>query len=371
MDDAEFFANATEIINDLESELKRVSPGESAGWRALEIGCGTGRLMRVLGRHFREIHGVEPAGFRVDQAFENLRDVANARVHHAENLAGFDEQYFDLIYSLDAPHESLRQIRRVLKNGGLARLRFNGLERTRAEILEFAETEDYQVLALEGSSTRSMWTTWRKQPRGWAQLAQPPSEDGAVRIRRITNAFSSEPLAPCRGRFASIAILAENLPPDAGLNHLRVTIGSSLGSVTYVGAADRSGAQQVRAELPGLEATGLLPVQLHWLERPISPPATLRVIPPPPLVPRVISLPRRAESRSLKMTVEEMGRPDELEVAIDGRPVDGLTCVCTDARPQRFEVSFEVPEEIAPGKHELQVRFGRRRLAPGTLDVLA
>ena len=59
----------------------------------------------------------------------------------------------------------------------------------------------------------------------------------------------------------------ENLPPDAGLNQLRVTIGSSLGAVTSIGPVERAGWQQIRVDLPELEATGLLPVQLFWLDR--------------------------------------------------------------------------------------------------------
>ena len=47
------------------------------------------------------------------------------------------------------------------------------------------------------------------------------------------------------------------------------------------------GLQQVNVILPELEATGLLPVEIRWLGRRISPPATLRVIPPGPSVPRI------------------------------------------------------------------------------------
>ena len=58
-DDAGFFATATETINALEAELRRVPMAERAGWKALEIGCGPGRLMRPMSRHFLEIHGVD------------------------------------------------------------------------------------------------------------------------------------------------------------------------------------------------------------------------------------------------------------------------------------------------------------------------
>ena len=112
------------------------------------------------------------------------------------------------------------------------------------------------MLALEGVSTQYMWTTWRKQPAGWldeqqarafeAQSAKPADEQAMdaqtpARIRRITNASSSEPVAPCRGRFASISIWVENLPADAGLHHLRVTVGDSFGTVRLYRSAGQPG----------------------------------------------------------------------------------------------------------------------------------
>ena len=42
-----------------------------------------------------------------------------------------------------------------------------GARFTSSEILEFTELHDFQLLALEGAGTQYMWTTWRKQPRGW------------------------------------------------------------------------------------------------------------------------------------------------------------------------------------------------------------
>ena len=111
----------------------------------------------------------------------------------------------------------------------------------------------------------------------------------------------------------------------------------------------------------------------------IAPPAVLRVIPPGPSVPRVAAITdgvnlvseRRIETRSVKMTIEEISRPDEIEARVGGLPVEGLEYFCTDPRPQRFEVNFRLPEEILPGRHDLQVLIGRRKLAPISLEVTA
>src|SRR4051794_18668879 len=108
----------------------------------------------------------------------------------------------------------MREVQRVLKPGGLARLQLNGLPLglddqyttwsgapfSQSGILAFAPQSDLQVLVLEGVITQYMWTTWRKQPKGWQTtqdartFAELPS-----RIRRIANANISDPLAPSRG----------------------------------------------------------------------------------------------------------------------------------------------------------------------------
>jgi hypothetical protein len=105
----------------------------------------------------------------------------------------------------------------------------------------------------------------------------------------------------------------------------------------------------------------------------------LRVIPPGPSVPRLASVTdgvnlvsdKRIETRSVKMTLEEIARPDEIEAHISGRFVEGLDYFCVDPRPQKFEVNFRLPEEIKPGRHELVVQIGRRKLAPVALEVTA
>ena len=404
-DDAEFFATATEVINGLEWELRRVPLEKRGDWRALEIGCGPGRLMRPMARHFVEIHGVDVSDEMIALAKEKLRDLPNAFPHvsNGSSLAEFADESFDFVYSYavfqhipsrDVVFEYLRETHRVMKNHALARFQFSGLTRNDAaadtwagarfsssDILEFARLHDFQVLALEGVGTQYMWTTWRKQPRGWFQEkeTQVQEQGETVGIRRITNANSSEPVAPCRGRFASISIWVENLPPDAGLHHLQVTVGSSLGTVCYIGPPDNAGLQQVNVILPELEATGLLPVEIHWLGRRISPPATLRVIPPGPSVPRIrmitdgvnLVADHRIETRHVKMILEEIQRAHEIDISVDGLPVSDLEYFCTDPRPQRFEVNCRLPDAIQPGTRYLQLQIGRRKFPPVAIEVVA
>jgi hypothetical protein len=158
---------------------------------------------------------------------------------------------------------------------------------------------------------------------------------------------------------------------------LQSAVGAYYGTVTYIGPRDNSGIQQVNVLLPNLEETGLLPVSLHWMGQRIAGPAYLRVIPPGPQVPRVLSVTdgvnlcggTRITSRSVKVVIDDLNRPHELAAFLDGRPVEDLELFCTDPRPQRFEVNFRLPENVTDGTHILELVLERRRFAPVTLTV--
>jgi SAM-dependent methyltransferase len=397
----EFFSTATETVQGLELELRRF-PGQGAGrLRALEIGCGPGRLMAPLSRRFRQVHGVDVSDEMVRLARRNLRGFPNAHVHFGDgaSLTAFADESFDFVYSYavfqhipsrEVIFQYLREAYRVLKTGGLIRAQFNGLPQQEgayntwsgvrlaaSDLMEFARERDLQVLALEGVQTQYMWTTWRKQPQGWrARLFENPPGAETV-IRKITNANSSEPVAPASGRYASISLWVHGLPEDCGLPELQSAVGAYYGTVTYIGPRDNSGIQQVNVLLPNLEETGLLPVSLHWMGQRIAGPAYLRVIPPGPQVPRVLSVTdgvnlcggTRITSRSVKVVIDDLNRPHELAAFLDGRPVEDLELFCTDPRPQRFEVNFRLPENVTDGTHILELVLERRRFAPVTLTV--
>jgi ubiquinone/menaquinone biosynthesis C-methylase UbiE len=402
-DDAEFYATATEMVTSLESELRRVPLSERGSWRALEIGCGPGRLMRPMSRHFVEIDGVDVSDEMIAIARQRLSDLPNAHPHHTDgaSLSLFPDETFEFVYSYavfqhipsrEVVVQYLRETHRVLKTGGLARLQFNGLPQgagmsydtwagarfSSNELMEFARENDFQVLALEGAGTQYMWASLRKQPRGWSAAQESREPQAELSIRRITNASSSEPVAPSRGRWATISIWVENLPPDAGLQHLRVLVGTSYGTVTHIGPLIL-GLQQINVVLPELEETGLLPIEVQWFGQRISPPAVLRVIPPGPSVPCVFSVSdgvnlvagKRIETRTIKVTLEEISRPHELEASVDGQPVSDIEFFCVDPRPQKFEVNLRLPEQIGIGPHQLELRMGRRKLAAIAIDVVA
>ncbi|HUA82640.1 MAG TPA: hypothetical protein VMB85_02195, partial [Bryobacteraceae bacterium] len=79
----------------------------------------------------------------------------------------------------------------------------------------------------------------------------------------------------------------------------------------------------------------------------------------------------RIETRNIKMVLEEIQRPEEIDILIDGLPVTDLEYFCTDPRPQRFEVNCRLPEAIAPGTRHLELLVGHRKLPPVPIEVTA
>ena len=233
------------------------------------------------------------------------------------------------------------------------------------------------MLALEGASTQYMWTTWRKRDPGWRPRAREEAGRGErVCVQRITNAHNSEPVAPNRGRFASVSIWVQDLPPDVDLFDLEVRVGGLAARGTYIGPPE-SNVQQINAILSDSDTTGLVPVELLWFGKPLLRDAVLRIIPAGPQVPRIMSVSdgvnllsgTRIETGSVKVTIEEASRIEEFSAAIDGVEIEGMDPFCTDPLPQRWEVNFPLPTGLPPGPHVLDMRLGRRRFAPVRIEV--
>jgi ubiquinone/menaquinone biosynthesis C-methylase UbiE len=391
-----FLATGREVIGAVEWELKRFPPAANRrAWRALEIGCGPGRLMKPLSRDFGEIHGVDVSDEMIRLARERLRDIPHAHVHiAAAGLPQFADDSFDIVYSYavyqhipsrDVVLEYMRETQRVLKPGGIFRGQYNSLPPNpnpntwhgvcfyAGEIRAFTREHGLQLLALEGVGTQYMWTTWRKLPLPTPTTKHPPPV-----IRRITNALSSESLVPNAGRHAAIAIWIVNLPQECDLNTLDVRIDCRSGTLTYIGPPEFGNLQQVNVALPPHTRTGIIPVELLLNDAAICPPSTVRVIPAGPLVPRVISITdginivheNRSTTGSLKVHIEEVQHPEQITATIDGRPVRSLEFMQTDPLPPRYELNFLVPEGLAPGPHTLQLKIGNRALLPNEIDVV-
>src|SRR5436190_22649577 len=107
-DDDEFFATAADVVRALEAELKRLPPGDRRSRRALEIGCGPGRLMRPMSWNFGEIHGVDVSDEMMRLAVETPRKVPNAFPIH-NDVTGLGSDQDDTSAFLES-YDGLQQI---------------------------------------------------------------------------------------------------------------------------------------------------------------------------------------------------------------------------------------------------------------------
>jgi SAM-dependent methyltransferase len=399
--DDEFFASAADVARNLEHELMRLPRATTPrARRALEVGCGPGRLLRPMSPHFGEIHGVDVSDEMIRLAQERFRGSSGVNLHvtNGADLSPLAANYFDFVYSYAVfQHIPSREvvlayfaeISRVLKEEGIARLQLNGLppdgkapntwEGVRfsaEEVAAYARAHDLQLLALEGAGTQYLWTTWRKQPNGWrAGLRHAGSE---ARIERCGDAHTGEPVVPASGRFSYASFWIEELSPDCDLNDLRVTFDGAPGTPCYIGPSEWGGLHQLNVLLPRGVRTGIVPVELLWLGRPLCAPAWLRVIPPGPVVPRVLSVSdgtnllagNRIESGTVKVVLEDLSHPEAVTVTIDARPATDLEWFETDARAGCFELNIRLPAGLNRGSCQIELRQRSRRFPPLVIELV-
>jgi len=397
-DDAEFFATAKDLVGELVGELKRL-PAIPFGRtrRALEIGCGPGRLMRPMSQYFGQIYGVDVSDAMVAMAREKLYDIPHAFPHaiSGSDLKLFPDRHFDFVYSYavfqhipsaEVVFSYLRETVRVLRPGGVARLQLNGLPKSRDgyttwegvrigadEIHAFTREYGVELLALTGVDSQYMWTTWRKPG-----AAAAPAQSGSCRVRAMSNAFSSEQAVPAHGRLACVAASIENLPDGCDLNSLAAFVDGVAGRVSYVGPRERNGFSQINVFLPGGARTGLLPVRIDWLGKQLAAEAFVRVIPPGPAVPRLNSLTdavnlmstHRIESGLVKVSIEEVDAIEGFNATVDGVPVERVETFRADPLTERWEVNFGIPEAVGAGARSLEIRLGARILAKMEIEVV-
>ena len=261
---------------------------------------------------------------------------------------------------------ALREATRLLRENGILSARFPKLF-SAGELTDLARDLDFQVLAHEAITSRWVTIVWRKRVPGWRALLQDQAFQTTARVTSIGNAWDQTPVVPSRGRFAAISITVEALPVDADLFDLEIRIAGIRATAVSISTKDRDGQQHIIAQLPGLDQTGLIPVDVRWFGHCLGDQSHVRVVPPGPLVPRIASVaPHPSE---ITVSIEELGRPDELTGTLDGTPLWGLETHSTNSTTQAYDVRVPIPNGTAPGIHEIQLRAGHRKLAPFIVEL--
>lgn len=389
-DDDEFFATGADVLRNLEREMQR-TPARDA---ALEIGCGPGRLLRPLSSRFAEVHGVDVSGEMVRLARERLRGTPNAHVHvnSGSDLSRFPDNTFDFVYSYavfqhipsrEVVFAYLRETKRVLKPGGIARFQVNGLgpvtgacdtwsgvRITSDEIAAFATEQSLALLALEQPGTQYMWVTYRKPGAGVPASGRTPS------LRNICNAHTGESATPAAGPLAAISLWIKYLPEKCDLQGLSIRAGGGACRPVYIGPPGRDEVSQVNAALPEGVRTGLVPVEAAWNGTLLCA-GWARILPAPPAAPRIEAISdginllsgTHIGSRSVKVVISDVTDASRFRPNVDGVEIREWETMRTDPVARRHEFNFRLPAEVASGRRTLRVALGRREFAPVEIEV--
>ncbi len=100
-DEASFRASAAETMPALVQEFPRLAETDPARRKALEIGCGPGRLMAPMTEFFGEVHGVDISPEMIELARTRPAHLPGARLHvvSGADLAPLEDNTFDYVYS--------------------------------------------------------------------------------------------------------------------------------------------------------------------------------------------------------------------------------------------------------------------------------
>jgi SAM-dependent methyltransferase len=397
----EFLASAAEVTSALEPEFARLPHGTSDARRALEIGCGPGRLMRPMSRHFGEIHGVDISDEMIRLAEQQLKDIPHAHVHVTpdSSLSMFDVGFFDFVYSYivfqhipdrDVVLNYLRETGRVLKPGGILRCQLRGtppldseMKREPAtwtgchfsgnEVAAIARQNHLQLVALSGLQTQYMWVTLRKPP---AQLPEP--DFSHVILKAVTAAGSGKQSVPQRGREAAVSFWIDGMPEAADLATVVAGFDGVLTQGCYISPIGENGGCQFDVVLPSGIRTGSVPVTLHDFRGPrIAGPVPIDVTPGPPWEPKVVSVTDginilsrfRVEKGGVKVTIEDIQRPEEVSFLVDGRPAEYLQYECKDPITFTYEFAFHPSPKVKNGERQLEISISGRALPPLSLQI--
>jgi SAM-dependent methyltransferase len=137
--DEEFFASGERTVADeILTDLVNICQGKSTKeMRALEIGCGAGRVTRALANLFGEVHGVDVSGEMIRQAKAALQDRPNAFVYqnNGKDLSvvpaidfdfAFSSIVFQHIPSREIIENYVREVSRLLRPGALFKFQVQG-----------------------------------------------------------------------------------------------------------------------------------------------------------------------------------------------------------------------------------------------------
>jgi SAM-dependent methyltransferase len=374
--EGDFQESAADVVADLEFELHRLRgvPAQGGPCRALDIGCGPGRLMIPLSRHFDEIHGVDISEEMIRRARERLSACPNARVfvNNGYDLALFENDYFAFVYSYvvfqhipsqEVIRSYLREIQRVLTPGGIARFQLRGASPSEAsrgesetwsgcvfgddDVLEFVRASSMELVALQGAGTQYLWVTLRK--------SRPPV------LTAVTSPAGTASV-PGAGPASVISLWIGDAPDNCDLTTLMACVQGQNVRGAYLSPVSPEKFCQMNVALPRDLPAG--PVEVALIYRGTVARETRQiVVERTTLQPKVVfvcdavdhTMHNQSASRALKVLIENVELPNQVAFLVAGVAVEHVDLTCIDQGLNRYLYSFGLPAGIASGFQTLTV----------------
>lgn len=209
--------------------------GKLSQMRALEIGCGAGRMTRALAASFGEVQAVDISTEMIALAKRNLADLRNVFFYknNGIDLSELPDQRFDFAFSyivfqhipiLGVIETYVREVHRCLKRGALFKFQVQGdtgmqsaqddtwvgVPMSLADARALAEHSGFEMICASGQGSQYFWLWFLKPKWPWLPkvirsnaakaltLVQSTMETGRFWCaKRITVAFSPQSV---RGR---------------------------------------------------------------------------------------------------------------------------------------------------------------------------
>jgi len=400
MNDQEFLATGARAIGGFEAELHRLPRAPERDRRALEIGCGPGRLLIPMSRHFGEIHGVDISDEMVALAKQKLAGTPNAHAHvnSGSDLSLFENGYFDFVYSWivlqhipskDVVLSYLREARRVLKPGGILACQVRGLKPidselkpgwetwtgcwfSAEEIFAFSSAQEFPLVSISGIDTQYTFTVFRKG------LGQAEIRPDRVAVLAVTAGTNGGRVIPTRGHAAAVSLWLDGFPVDGSLVDFPVMLGDRLQTGCFVAPVSASGGCQFNAMLPKGIGPGPLPVRLTYRGTPISEAHEVEVVAAPPRDPKIVVVTdrvnllayNRSENDGFQVSIVDVEDPALVSIAVGGKPAESMVVVCEDPIGSTYAFGLPLPSGIPKGPSALTVRVGDRELEAFAVEIV-
>lgn len=151
---------------------------------ALEIGCGTGRVTEFIAKHFKKVFAIDISEEMIAEGQRRLKDVANITftsidgTHYPTIKDSSIDFVFSYIVFQHMPSKkvitkNLEEIKRVLKDDGLAKIQVRGLPTnklnwfygpsfTKKDVESLAKKINIKLLKTEGENQRYFWLWFSK-----------------------------------------------------------------------------------------------------------------------------------------------------------------------------------------------------------------